>query len=104
MSAESSDAKAADEASDVRNSLAEVDATPLGFSTGGGSRPCFSMCTNKSPRFHADKAVDRAATLLRLLYIEDLRDCQTLVNEILVFSQSYTANPQTDAKLGQVGR
>jgi len=62
-----------------------LESYPLGFSTG-------------------DKNVDKAATILRLLYINDLRDLQTLINEVIVTVQEYTADPKTDARLGQVGR
>jgi len=51
-----------------------------------------------------DKSVDRAATVLRLLYIDDLRSLQTQVNEIVSTLQDFTANPKTDSKLGKVGR
>jgi len=67
-----------------RDEGVDLSAFPLGFSTG-------------------DALVDRAATLLRLLYIGDLRILQNKVNEIIVNVQEYTANPTTDAALGQVG-
>ena len=51
-----------------------------------------------------DKSVDRAATVLRLLYIDDLRALQTQVNDIVSTLQDFTANPKTDSKLGKVGR
>jgi len=50
-----------------------------------------------------DSLVDKAATILRLLYIEDLRKLQTEVNEIIVIVQEYTQNPITDSRLGVVG-
>ena len=58
---------------------------PLGFSLGS-------------------EVVDRAAAILRMLYIADLRELQDAVNDILVTIQEYTANPKTDAALGKVGR
>ena len=58
---------------------------PLGFSTG-------------------DAEVDRVATVLRILYLSDLRELQNGVNELLVTAQEYTANPVTNASLGKVGR
>ena len=58
---------------------------PLGFSTG-------------------DDEVDRVATVLRILYLSDLRELQNGVNELLVTAQEYTANPVTNAHLGKVGR
>ena len=47
---------------------------------------------------------DRAAAILRMLYIADLRELQDAVNDIVVTVQEFTANPKTDASLGQVGR
>lgn len=51
-----------------------------------------------------DYVLNQAAKILRLLYIHDLRDLQTQINECIVAVQSVTANPKTDTKLGQVGR
>lgn len=48
--------------------------------------------------------LNRAANVLRLLYINDLRQLQTAVNGMIVQVQSLTANPKTDTKLGKVGR
>ncbi|KAL3153989.1 hypothetical protein ABBQ32_013544 [Trebouxia sp. C0010 RCD-2024] len=52
----------------------------------------------------ADEKTDVAATILRMLYIKDLRGLQTLIDETLVNVQNYTANPKTDAALGRIGR
>lgn len=57
---------------------------PLGFSTG-------------------DTALDESATILKMLYISDLRQYQTGVNRVLELAQEHTADPQTDVKLGKVG-
>jgi len=57
---------------------------PLGFSTG-------------------DVALDRAATLLRLVHINHLRELQSSVNDIIRTMQDFTANPKTDSALGKVG-
>lgn len=51
----------------------------------------------------SDIILNKAAKLLRLLYIQDLRDLQTNANECIVAVQSITANPKTDTKLGKVG-
>ncbi|XP_067012742.1 RNA transcription, translation and transport factor protein [Anabrus simplex] len=50
-----------------------------------------------------DNVLNDAANILRLLYIHDLRDLQTRINESIVSVQSVTANPKTDTKLGKVG-
>ncbi|XP_046441915.1 RNA transcription, translation and transport factor protein-like [Daphnia pulex] len=47
--------------------------------------------------------VSSAANVLRYLFIHDLRDLQTKINECLVCVQALTANPKTDTKLGKVG-
>ncbi|KAL6058706.1 RNA transcription, translation and transport factor protein [Balamuthia mandrillaris] len=57
---------------------------PLGFTTG-------------------DEVVDKAAKILRLLYISDLRELQTKINELLAAVQNYTADPKADSSLGRVG-
>ena len=51
-----------------------------------------------------DAQLDAAATLLRLLYIRDLRALQAQVDGAVVAVQELTANPCTDARLGRVGR
>ena len=47
--------------------------------------------------------LNRAAKCLCLLYIHNLRDLQTEINEIIVLIQNITADPKTDSKLGRVG-
>ena len=51
-----------------------------------------------------DADLDAAAAVLRLLYISDLRELQTAINEALTQLQSVTANPKTNAALGKVGK
>lgn len=51
-----------------------------------------------------DYVLNKAAKIMRLLYIHNLRALQTQINECIVAVQSLTANPKTDTKLGQVGR
>lgn len=51
-----------------------------------------------------DVMLDNAAKGLSLLYIQDLRNLQTKINETIVAVQSLTANPKTDTKLGKVGK
>jgi hypothetical protein len=50
-----------------------------------------------------DAVLNHAAKILRLLFIMDLRDLQTKINECIVAVQSITANPKTDTKIGKVG-
>ncbi|EFN59917.1 hypothetical protein CHLNCDRAFT_18675 [Chlorella variabilis] len=78
-------AAAASGASQRSAAAAMLAQYPLGFSTG-------------------DAAADLGATILRMLYIKDLRALQTLVDSAIVQVQEYTANPRTDASLGKVGR
>ena len=53
-------------------------AIPLGFSTG-------------------DDAVDRAARVLRILHIKELRRLQNVVDDAITAHQNVTANPRTEA-------
>ncbi len=51
-----------------------------------------------------DPVVDRVARALTMLYVTDLRELQTDINDILVSAQEFTANPKTNTALGKVGR
>nr|XP_022913099.1 UPF0568 protein C14orf166 homolog [Onthophagus taurus] len=51
-----------------------------------------------------DVGLNQAAKVLRLIYIQDLRNLQTKGNEVIVSVQNITANPKTDTKLGKVGK
>ncbi|XP_059060165.1 RNA transcription, translation and transport factor protein [Achroia grisella] len=48
--------------------------------------------------------IQKPADVFKLLFVQDLRDLQTKINEALVAVQSVTADPRTDTKLGRVGR
>ncbi|KAM3968145.1 RNA transcription, translation and transport factor protein [Aphomia sociella] len=48
--------------------------------------------------------IQQPADVLKLLFVQDLRDLQTKINEALVAVQTVTADPRTDTKLGRVGR
>ena len=50
-----------------------------------------------------DYVLNKCAKILRLLYVHDLRQLQTNINEIIAAVQSITANPKTDTTLGKVG-
>ncbi|XP_023019348.1 RNA transcription, translation and transport factor protein [Leptinotarsa decemlineata] len=50
-----------------------------------------------------DPVLNQAAKILRMIYIQDLRELQTRANELIVAIQCITANPKTDTKLGKVG-
>jgi RLL motif-containing protein 1 len=64
--------------------LEALEALPLGFSS-------------------VDPLVGRAGRLLRLLYVDDLRRTQRLVNDTISRMQQFTADPKTDSRLGRVG-
>ena len=58
-----------------------------------------------APGFELNKpALENAAKILALLYIQDIRNLQTKINEVIVRVQNITANPKTDTKLGKVGK
>ncbi|XP_026333603.1 RNA transcription, translation and transport factor protein [Hyposmocoma kahamanoa] len=48
--------------------------------------------------------IQQPSDVLKLLFVQDLRDLQTKINEALVAVQTVTADPRTDTKLGKVGR
>ncbi|KAH7639693.1 RNA transcription, translation and transport factor protein [Dermatophagoides farinae] len=51
-----------------------------------------------------DSIINRCANVIRLLYIKDVRELQTEINNAIVQVQSVTANPKTDSSLGKVGK
>ncbi|KAH0544144.1 RNA transcription, translation and transport factor protein [Cotesia glomerata] len=51
-----------------------------------------------------DKVLNNTAKALSLLYIQDLRNLQTGINEAIVAVQNITADPKTDTRAGRVGR
>jgi hypothetical protein len=63
----------------------EVKTFSLGFTTG-------------------DAKIDEAATVLRMKYLEDLRELQNGANNIISTLQNFTARPKTNNALGKVGR
>lgn len=69
----------------TRKAYITIEDVELGFDTG-------------------DKVLNRAAKILSLLHINDMRLLQTEINRLIVEAQSITANPKTDTTLGKVGR
>lgn len=62
-------------------------------------------CPFLSPSLvNADERLDRFALGLRLLYVSDIRELQSQVDELIVAMQECTANPKTNTSLGKVGR
>jgi RLL motif-containing protein 1 len=47
--------------------------------------------------------LNHASTVLKMMYIADLRNLQTDINNMIVTAQEYTARPKTDTSLGKVG-
>ena len=52
----------------------------------------------------SDEQLNRPAKVLRMLYLNDMRDLQNKINQTIVKVQEITAHPKTDSNLGQVGR
>lgn len=48
--------------------------------------------------------IQQPSDVLKLLFVQDLRNLQTKINEALVSVQTVTADPRTDTRLGKVGR
>ncbi|XP_055603163.1 RNA transcription, translation and transport factor protein isoform X2 [Uranotaenia lowii] len=53
--------------------------------------------------FSKEPDMEKAARILRLLQIQNLRKLQTAINETIVSVQNITADPRTDTSLGKVG-
>ncbi|XP_053670115.1 RNA transcription, translation and transport factor protein-like [Anopheles nili] len=50
-----------------------------------------------------EQELEKAAQILRLLQIQNMRSIQTNINETIVSVQNVTADPKTDTALGKVG-
>ncbi|XP_050070845.1 RNA transcription, translation and transport factor protein-like [Anopheles maculipalpis] len=57
----------------------------------------------KPPHTDVEREVEKAAQILRLLQIQNMRSMQTTINETIVAVQNVTADPKTDSALGKVG-
>uniref|UniRef100_A0A6G1SCM3 UPF0568 protein n=1 Tax=Aceria tosichella TaxID=561515 RepID=A0A6G1SCM3_9ACAR len=55
-------------------------------------------------KYDLTSAFERAAKALKLLYLDDQRQLQNQVNELISSIQSITANPRTDPRLLATGR
>lgn len=56
------------------------------------------------PKDELNEVYERAAKALKLLYLDDQKQLQNRVNEIISSIQAVTANPKTDSKLMARGR
>ena len=64
----------------------------------------FSVSAKECGFYLGDPVLNEAAKVLRLLHINELRELQTCVNEIIVAVQGITADPKTDQSLGRIGK
>jgi len=91
----------------LKRKLSAEALAKAGSSQGGGKskrRKAFDV-KDYPPGFDTgDEELNKAASLLRLLYVADLRKLQDEVNALISQMQEYTANPKTDSSLGKVGR
>lgn len=52
----------------------------------------------------ASEKVERAAIIVRMLHLEEMRIVQNQINSCLETAQEFVSNPVTDSSLGRVGR
>lgn len=52
----------------------------------------------------ASEKVERAAIIIRMLHLEEMRIVQNQINSCLETAQEFVSNPVTDSSLGRVGR
>ena len=62
------------------------------------------VCRLYNPNFSGDGSLDRAGKVVRLLHLLELKHLQGDINEVIAAAQEITADPQTDVRLGKVGR
>uniref|UniRef100_A0A182N501 Uncharacterized protein n=1 Tax=Anopheles dirus TaxID=7168 RepID=A0A182N501_9DIPT len=60
--------------------------------------------TDKQQQNGTEPELERAAQILRLLQIQNMRSMQTTINETIVAVQNVTADPKTDTALGKDAR
>lgn len=72
--------------------------------TNGNRNACMAYHIKDADKYaFAEKDMDEAANILRLLQIHSVRHLQTVINETIVAVQNVTANPKTDTKIGKIG-
>ena len=64
----------------------------------------FSVTPKECGFYLEDPVLNEAAKVLRLLHINELRNLQTCINEVIVAVQGITADPKTDQSLGRIGK
>uniref|UniRef100_A0A182SVA7 Uncharacterized protein n=1 Tax=Anopheles maculatus TaxID=74869 RepID=A0A182SVA7_9DIPT len=69
----------------------------------GGDRMGNTTTAGKPPHTDVERDLEKAAQILRLLQIQNMRSMQTTINETIVAVQNVTADPKTDSALGKVG-
>uniref|UniRef100_A0AAG5D3G6 RNA transcription, translation and transport factor protein n=1 Tax=Anopheles atroparvus TaxID=41427 RepID=A0AAG5D3G6_ANOAO len=74
-----------------------ITGQPLAIGEGTGRKPLISGCKK------GEEDLEKAAHILRLLQIQNMRSMQTTINETIVSVQTITADPKTDTALGKVG-
>uniref|UniRef100_A0A182P5N2 RNA transcription, translation and transport factor protein n=1 Tax=Anopheles epiroticus TaxID=199890 RepID=A0A182P5N2_9DIPT len=87
-----------------KETLKEPLITGQPFVLGGTSNGSSNTTGKPSPQTPvAEREVEKAAQILRLLQIQNMRSMQTTINETIVAVQNVTADPKTDSALGKVG-
>ncbi|XP_049286609.1 RNA transcription, translation and transport factor protein-like [Anopheles funestus] len=81
-----------------KESLKEPLITGQPFAFGGDN-----SSTAGKPQTGVERDIEKAAQILRLLQIQNMRSMQTTINETIVAVQNVTADPKTDSALGKVG-
>lgn len=85
----------------------DLSSFPSGINSTGGWYKQVYLCVSFGEltfEAYADPVVTRAATILRMFYVSDLRELQDTTNDILNSLQAYTADPKTNTSAGKVGR
>ncbi|XP_035918853.1 uncharacterized protein LOC118517102 [Anopheles stephensi] len=75
----------------------------VGAADSSKSNTITTSTTGKPPHTDAERDLEKAAQILRLLQIQNMRSMQTTINETIVAVQNVTADPKTDSALGKVG-